>query len=121
MGWAEDASNGDAGASRRNAVRLRLVPLLQQLTGGALDARLADAAAQSAALREMLDATPRVWSAGAAADDACAVDGGAEEDGWALEGDADGDDDARDALCAAGELDLPRRACVPCAHSHPSR
>ncbi len=60
VAWAEDRSNLSAGASRRNAVRLRLVPLLRQLTDGALDARLEDAAHQSAALRAMLDAAPRV-------------------------------------------------------------
>lgn len=37
--WREDSSNASA-AYRRNKVRLELVPLLQELTGNGLDARL---------------------------------------------------------------------------------
>jgi tRNA(Ile)-lysidine synthase len=124
--WSEDASNADARYSRRNAVRLRLVPLLNELSGGGLDARLADAVHQSAALRAWLDATPRAWAdeagggndadlaAAAASVDAARADGDIEEedgDGWALDAeDAARDDVAQAAPPACLELDIARRA-----------
>lgn len=52
--WREDASNARPDY-RRNQVRLELVPLLQQLTGGALGSRLADLTAQAAEARGLLD------------------------------------------------------------------
>jgi hypothetical protein len=91
VAWAEDRSNLSAGASRRNAVRLHLVPLLRQLTDGALDARLEDAAHQSAALRAMLDAAPRV-----ATRHASERGFGLPVGGLLDEDDEDGDDDDDD-------------------------
>ena len=55
--WCEDASNTRPDAGARNAVRLRLVPLLKELCGGerALLARLDEAVEQSGMLRLELD------------------------------------------------------------------
>jgi len=55
--WCEDASNTRPDAGTRNAVRLRLVPLLKELCGGerALLARLDEAVEQSGMLRLELD------------------------------------------------------------------
>ena len=55
--WCEDASNTRPDAGTRNAVRLRLVPLLEELCGGerALLARLDEAVEQSGMLRLELD------------------------------------------------------------------
>merc|ERR1712205_138921 len=55
--WCEDASNTSPDAGTRNAVRLRLVPLLEELCGGerALLARLDEAVEQSGMLRLELD------------------------------------------------------------------
>ena len=55
--WREDASNAD-GAYLRNRIRHELVPLLQELTHGSLEARLDVVTAQSAHLREWLDTHP---------------------------------------------------------------
>eukprot|EP00793_Prasinoderma_coloniale_P004658 PRCOL_00000419-RA len=57
--WADDPSNADATYARRNAVRHRLVPLLEELCGGedALLARLEEATEQSIMLRAQLDET----------------------------------------------------------------
>ena len=55
--WREDASNAD-GAYLRNRIRHELVPLLQELTHGSLEARLDAVTAQSARLREWLDTLP---------------------------------------------------------------
>ena len=94
VAWAEDRSNLSAGASRRNAVRLHLVPLLQQLTDGALDARLEDAAHQSAALRALLNAAPRVATSHAAERGfGIPVGGLLDEDDEDDENDDDDDDD----------------------------
>ena len=53
--WREDVSNC-APEYTRNKVRLQLMPLLEEITGGALHARLAAAEAQSSQLRSWLDA-----------------------------------------------------------------
>ena len=53
--WMEDASNADVDAYKRNRVRHQLVPLLQQMSGGALLSRLNAAEEQSAQLREWLE------------------------------------------------------------------
>lgn len=52
--WREDSSNAEA-SYKRNQVRLQLVPLLQQLTGGSLSARLSDLVAQGREARELLE------------------------------------------------------------------
>ena len=51
--WREDQSNMEP-RYRRNRVRLELVPLLEELTGGGLHARIAAVEQQSAQLREWL-------------------------------------------------------------------
>jgi tRNA(Ile)-lysidine synthase len=51
--WMEDASNSEP-KYKRNRVRLQLMPLLEELTGGALLARLQAAEEQSAQLRSWL-------------------------------------------------------------------
>jgi len=55
--WREDASNASP-AYLRNRVRHELLPLLTELTGGGIDARLSDLAEQSRALGEALRAFP---------------------------------------------------------------
>jgi len=105
--WAEDASNADPSKGRRNAVRLQLVPLLQALSGGGLDARLRDAREQSALLRESLRAAPRAWAprarAPALADLADAFSSDEEEE----ECDAEEEDGQGAAPgLSPGELDL---------------
>ena len=58
-GGMDDPSNADATYARRNAVRHRLVPLLEELCGGedALLARLEETTEQSIMLRAQLDET----------------------------------------------------------------
>ena len=53
-GWREDATNAEP-TYKRNRIRLQLLPLLEELTGGGLLARLGAASDQSAQLREWLD------------------------------------------------------------------
>ena len=123
--WAEDASNADASYSRRNAVRHRLVPLLQELTGGGLDARLHDAQHQSRVLRAWLDGVPPTWApprgGGVYAHVTLPSDDDDDDSEAWVEGDESGDD-AHDAVAAThlapGELDLPRCAFLSCPSPH---
>jgi tRNA(Ile)-lysidine synthetase-like protein len=116
--WADDASNADPDYSRRNAVRHRLVPLLQELTGGGLDARLHDAQHQSRLLRAWLDGVPPTWApargGGVDAPVPAPLD---DDDDTTWVGSDESCDDAPDALAsdthlAPGELDLLRRVCT---------
>jgi tRNA(Ile)-lysidine synthase len=126
--WAEDASNADPAKGRRNAVRLQLVPLLQQLSGGGLDARLRDATEQSALLRDALRAAPCTWAprdadAADADVDADAAAEGEGEDEEEEEAEEDGDSLADAGWLAGGEppaaalrrgeLDLAAWRCLP--------
>ena len=115
VGWCEDASNEDPGYSRRNAVRLRLVPLLQQLSGGALDARLQDAVHQSAAVRGWLDAAPKAWAGAAGGAPMEEEEEEEEEAAPFLDDDREAHAARGDAPCEPGELDILRRVC--CLHS----
>eukprot|EP00958_Prasinococcus_capsulatus_P023773 scaffold3605_cov430-Prasinococcus_capsulatus_cf.AAC.6 len=64
ISWLEDSSNA-SDKYMRNRVRHRLIPLLHELTDGALESRISALAEQSQQLREMLDSygTPqsRQW------------------------------------------------------------
>uniref|UniRef100_A0A6V2SWH5 Lysidine-tRNA(Ile) synthetase C-terminal domain-containing protein n=2 Tax=Emiliania huxleyi TaxID=2903 RepID=A0A6V2SWH5_EMIHU len=71
-GWREDATNAEP-TYKRNRIRLQLLPLLEELTGGGLLARLGAASEQSAQLREWLD---QAHAAHVAADPAWARSGG---------------------------------------------
>ena len=108
VAWAEDASNADPDYSRRNAVRLRLVPLLQELTGSGLDARLHDAQHQSRLLRLWLDSVQPAWTPRGAHSEPEADDEGSTWMG--NEGDESPVAERADARILPGELDLPR--CV---------
>lgn len=121
VSWAEDASNADASYSRRNAVRHRLVPLLQELTGSGLDARLQDAQHQSRMLRTWLDGVQPAWAPRGQHDASDVVDtigdDDSDEDGLGDWPDGEGDDapeasHADDASIPPGELDLPRCAAA---------
>ena len=121
--WAEDASNADADYSRRNAVRHRLVPLLQELTGGGLDARLHDAQYQSRLLRAWLDGVPATWALprGGGGDAPVPAPLDDEDDDCAWGGSDESCDDAPNAVMAgahlaAGELELLRRVCTALSH-----
>jgi hypothetical protein len=65
VAWLDDASNASP-AYARNRLRLQLLPRMRELTPGDLDRRLAELAEQSAQLRELLDAQPRVYTVAAA-------------------------------------------------------
>lgn len=58
MKWLEDPSNQDS-AYKRNRVRNELLPLMNDISGGGIVSRLNDLAAQSEALRTLLDELPQ--------------------------------------------------------------
>ena len=57
MEWREDKSNQDAAYGKRNAVRLKLMPLLAELAGGreSLSNRLFALSDQSLQVRNLLE------------------------------------------------------------------
>lgn len=57
LDWKEDSSNREL-EYKRNRVRLQLVPLLQELTEGALAQRLAHLTDQSAQMRDLVESQP---------------------------------------------------------------